>query len=183
MKKIANISKWSLRGAIVLALIYDIYIGHFSGITGGTAVLLLTFVIDFVNNKKRFLSDKLITIYCMFCFFALVLGTMLLFYINISWWDVLMHVFSGIILAFTGNEILCAFQKEPINPFVQFLFVVGFACIGGVFWEIYEFFVDMLLGLDTQMVVSTGINDTMEDLIADVIGGILVGIFYIKQKK
>lgn len=89
-----------------------------------------------------------------------------------------MHFFSVVILGFTANELLCSLTVKPIHPMITAFFIIGFACMSGVIWEIFEFTVDNLLNLDTQMVAMTGVYDTMEDLITDLLGGILVAIYY-----
>lgn len=182
MNKSAKFSLWFLRIAILVALIYDIRIVHFAGIAGGLAVLVMTFVVEWINGKTHILSNQLIVIYCAFCTLALVFGTMLMFYDLISWWDLLMHFFSGVILGFTAIKILGALHPQSIHPFLSFIFIVGFACLGGVVWEIYEFSADILLNLDTQRVLSTGVADTMADLITDFLGGVFVACLYIVQK-
>lgn len=53
------------------------------------------------------------------------------------------------------------------------LFLFSVSVLGGVFWEIYEFSADHLLGTTTQ---GGGNVDTMGDLIADSLGGLLVAI-------
>ena len=45
----------------------------------------------------------------------------------------------------------------------------------GVLWEIYEFAVDRLLGLNMQR-QENGMADTMEDLIVDMLGAVVVAL-------
>ena len=81
------------------------------------------------------------------------MGNMWDFYDKIEWWDLLMHILSGIILGIIGNLML----KKNIGKnlilrrSLRFFFIVGIACIGGVVWEIYEFTIDSLFNLDTQL--------------------------------
>ncbi len=177
MEKLAYYSKWTLRITIALAAVYDLFVFHPVGLAGGAAVFASTYFIDYINKGKFKIADSIISMYCIFCVFALVLGVMLNFYDFIPWWDMLMHVFSGLLLGIAGNILLNSLNqgKKTVN-LLRFLFVVGIACTGGIIWEIYEFTVDALLGLDTQIVELTGVADTMGDLITDFIGGIIAGI-------
>ncbi|MCS4454523.1 hypothetical protein JTT01_18165 [Clostridium botulinum] len=59
-----------------------------------------------------------------------------------------------------------------------FIFILSFAALCGVVWEIYEFTIDTLFNLDMQGVEYTGVTDTMVDLIADLIGSIISYIIY-----
>ncbi|QSX05344.1 hypothetical protein JYG23_11755 [Sedimentibacter sp. zth1] len=179
MKNFAYYSKWALRIGIGIAFIYSLIIRNWIGIAGGLAIFLSTYIIDYINRNRKVISDDLVSLYSIFCIFAVVIGVMFNFYDVISWWDLLMHVFSGIILAIVGNSLLNSLLKgKKTNPTIRFFFLLGFACIGGVVWEIYEFAVDNILSIDTQRVATTLVNDTMSDLITDVMGGLLASIYF-----
>ena len=51
MNKYEFYAKWVLRVGIGLAAIYDLFILNWVGIAGGFAVLLSTFLIDYINKK------------------------------------------------------------------------------------------------------------------------------------
>lgn len=57
--------------------------------------------------------------------------------------------------------------------FLTVLFSISFAIAAGVFWEIYEFTMDILFDLHMQ---GGGLFDTMKDLISNTIGAILTSI-------
>ncbi len=184
MEKIGYYSKWVLRIGIGLAAIYDLFILNWVGIAGGLAILLSTFLIDYINRNKIVISGSLITLYSIYCIFALICGVMLDFYDYISWWDLLMHLFAGIILGIIGNAFINKIQKgKKIDPLIRLFFVIGIACLGGFLWEMYEFIVDSWIGLDTQKVLTTGVSDTMGDLITDFLGGVVAGIYFAKFDK
>ncbi len=179
MEKIAYYLKWTLRIGIACAAIYDLFIFNWVGIAGGLAILLSTFLIDYINTNKKIISDKIIALYSIYCIFALICGVMLNFYDFISWWDLLMHLFAGIILGIIGNSMFNRIQNgKKADPLIRLVFIIGVACMGGIAWEIYEFTVDSWMGLDTQKVLLTGVSDTMWDLITDLLGGILSGIYF-----
>ena len=181
MKELGYYSKWTLRIGIVCAAIYDLFILNWVGILGGLAVLLSTFLIDYINRNKTIISGSLVALYCIYCIFALICGVMLNFYDFIPWWDLAMHLIAGIILGILGNSIINKIQKgKKIDPIIRMFFIIGIACLGGIAWEIYEFAVDSWFGLDTQKVLLTGVADTMGDIITDLIGGILAGIYFAK---
>jgi ABC-type multidrug transport system fused ATPase/permease subunit len=181
MGKLAFYSKWTLRISIIAAAIYDLFILRWVGLAGGAAIFVATYLVDFINmNKKRF-SDNLISLVYIFCMFALVLGVMVNLYDIIWWWDLLMHVVSGVVLGIIANAMLDKIQnRKKVEVLTRFLFVIGVATLGGIFWEIYEFSVDAIAGLDTQKVLMSGVSDTMEDIIANLIGSIAAGIYFAK---
>ena len=184
MKKLGYYSKWTLRIGIGCAAIYCLFIQNWVGIAGGLAVLLSTFLIDYINRNKTVISDSLIALYCIYCLFALICGVMLNFYDLVPWWDLLMHLIAGVILGIVGNSMINKIQKgKKTDPLIRLIFIIGVACIGGIVWEIYEFAIDSWLGLDTQNALLTGAGDTMGDIITDLIGGILAGVYFAKFDK
>lgn len=181
MDKIALYSKWVLRISIIIAAIYDLFIFRWVGIAGGAAIFAATYLVELINTRKKRISDSLIALCYIFCMFALVLGVMLNFYDKIWWWDLLMHVVSGVVLGIITNVMLDRIQdRKKVEVLTRFLFVIGVATLGGVFWEIYEFSIDAIAGLDTQKVIMTGVSDTMEDVIANLIGSIIAGTYFAK---
>ena len=58
-----------------------------------------------------------------------------------------------------------------------FLYIISFVALCGVLWEIYEFTADTIFNLDMQGVSFTGVTDTMEDFIADLVGGIIPALY------
>lgn len=179
-----KIMKWIIRALIIFSFIFTLRTNHWVGTAGGLLFLVITFIVDYVNFKCFKINKTVITVVYFYCIFSLVMGSMWNFYDNIVWWDILMHILSGVILGIIGSIILDYYlHKSKVSPVLRFLFIVGIACIGGVLWEIYEFSIDLFFKLDTQLSKSTGVKDTMEDLITDIIGGIVAGIYFIKIKK
>lgn len=180
MEKTSFYAKWALRIAIIISLFFTVMSNHWVGTAGGTIVLIATFIADFIDYKFFKLNKKVAAMVYIYCLFSLVLGNMWDFYDKIEWWDIVMHILSGIILGVIGNVILG--ENFKCSSIVRFLFVIGIACIGGLVWEIYEFSIDIFFGLDTQLSKISGVLDTMLDLIADLSGGIAAGI-YLSRKK
>jgi len=179
MERIDFFAKWILRFSIAGSLVYTIIIGHWVGTAGGALVLIATFLVDYINKKHHKINPLITAMIYIYCLFSLVMGNMWDFYDKIVWWDLLMHVLSGVILGTVGNTLINKKTgKNQLSKVVKFLFIVGIACIGGVIWEIYEFTIDSLFKLDTQLAKTYGISDTMWDLILDFIGGVGIGIFF-----
>lgn len=184
MQKIDLYAKWLLRISVIGALVYTVLISHWVGTAGGLIVLVATFLVDYINYKIFRINSIITATIYIYCIFSLVMGSMLDFYDKIEWWDLLMHVLSGIILGNIGNVILIKNAgKLKITKTLRLLFIVGIACIGGVVWEIYEFAVDSLFNLDTQLAKGYGIYDTMWDLIMDFLGGVGIGIYFLMVNK
>jgi uncharacterized membrane protein YjdF len=83
--------------------------------------------------------------------------------------------------------------RFQLSPLFVALFAFCFALAAGTIWEIYEFVVDRILGLNmqkymladgTQLVGSAALHDTMEDLIVDAVSALIVSVFgYLMLKR
>jgi hypothetical protein len=148
----------------------------------GLAAILLTFLPKLVEKVLK-KNNKLISfLFMLFIFLASYLGTLRRFYAIFPWWDFAVHLLSGIILgliAFCILKDINIFKNTESIKFRIFalIFIISFATLCGVLWEIYEFTMDNILGADMQVVELTGVADTMGDLIADFIGGAIIGIY------
>ena len=120
----------------------------------------------------------------VFIYAAIFLGEIKSFYAKFWWWDLGLHALSGIALGFTGFVILYTlYQRSRISAtaFSIALFSFSFGLALGTVWEIFEFAMDSLFGLNMQ---KTGLRDTMWDLIVDGLGSFLtasIGFVYIKR--
>lgn len=152
------------------------------------AGIVLAFVLNWVSNKfNTFFMDIFLSIANIFLFISMYLGSIKGFYGLFPWWDVLAHVLSGVIFSLLGFILLFRLHKgldlsDKGQLFLAVLFSMSFGIAAGVFWEIYEFSMNIFFGLNMQ---SGGLLDTMKDLISDTIGAaftsIAVGI-YIKRQ-
>ena len=118
-----------------------------------------------------------------FIFFSLYLGSVRGYYSKFWWWDVALHTSSGFILGIAGFVSLFLLNRTDriprgMRPIFLCLFGVTFAVTLGVLWEIFEYGCDRIgphVGYPSDMQSqSSGVRDTMQDLIVDTIGAIVV---------
>lgn len=140
------------------------------GVVCGAIPLILALFIRLQFNLP------LIIFYFMFLLGSQYFGSILGWY-GLSWWDFFLHVMSGVLLAFAGIALYERFVHRRVGKGISswfiFLFTLSFAALGGVMWEIYEFSMDQFFGMTLQ---GGGNKDTMLDLIADTIGGIVIAL-------
>lgn len=144
---------------------------------------------DFLINHAHHL---MIATLLMFIAAAVLLGEMLNMYDTLWWWDDMLHGLSGLIFGLVGLFIMFGINKRTdmrVSPFFVALFVVCFALAMAVFWEIYEFTLDVVfmttmqqwnmgqnavvIGKDYQ---GMGLRDTMSDLITATVGAFVAGV-------
>ena len=194
-----NKTSMIITNMVRIALICVFIRGFFVGDHSQDFLIILTFFMTYYPSilEKKFgvyLPNTLQIVITLFIFAAQVLGEMSGFYDKISWWDTMLHATSGVILGLVGFLFIYLLnEKGDANVNLSPIFVVivafCFALTMGVFWEIFEFSADRLLGFNMQkfrMPGQDGLIDTMEDLIVDAIGAIIACIFgwrYMEKRK
>lgn len=143
--------------------------------------LFIVLLIPIVLNKYISLSniDKLV-IY-IFIFIADFLGCVVNLFKYISWFDTFTHFLSGIFFFFVGLRMLYLFKAYNKNIYLNIIFALGIVFASACIWEIFEFFMDSVFNMNLQHYKDTGVLDTMEDIIACSLGGVLASIIYNKK--
>lgn len=121
----------------------------------------------------------------LFVFGTLFLGEVFDFYNRFWWWDILLHGASAVglgIIGFLFIFYLFEGDRFAAPPWALAFLGFCFALAMGALWEIFEFGMDQIFGLNMQ---KSGLVDTMSDLIVDAIGaaiGALSGFFWLKGR-
>jgi uncharacterized membrane protein len=149
--------------------------------------LILTFLPAMASrNMKIFLPVEFELTVVVFIYLAMFLGEVHNYYTRFWWWDLLLHGVSGIVLGFVGFLILFVLYEEGkvrARPGTIAFFSVCFALALGTLWEIFEYSMDSLFGINMQ---KSGLVDTMSDLIVDFIGALVTSAFgylYLKGER
>jgi hypothetical protein len=124
----------------------------------------------------------------LFIYATLFLGEFGDFYDRFWWWDIVLHTGSGFLLGQVAFILVYVLNHAPrtelnLSPEFIALFAIAFALAVGALWEIFEFSMDNLLGLNMQR---SGLVDTMWDLIVAFSGACLVsaiGYAYLRNDR
>lgn len=120
----------------------------------------------------------------LFLYATLFLGEVKDFYERFWWWDVFLHGGSAMAFGLTGFLLLfMLFEGDRFAAPAGAIASLGFcfAVTVGAIWEIFEFAMDQIFGLNMQ---KSGLVDTMWDLIVDCLGaavGASWGYLYLKR--
>lgn len=165
------------------------------------ALALVVMFLPSILDKKWNLAipNSMYIMYFVFLYCAVYLGEIRNFYFVIPHWDTMLHTFSGAMLGALGFFLVALLNDAPhvpmqLSPKFVALFAFCFALAAGAVWEIYEFTMDSVLGLNMQkymlefgeqLVGRAALMDTMKDLIVDALGSgiiVLIGYFDLKKK-
>ena len=128
------------------------------------------------------ISEGINLIYITFVFMAHFLGVICELYNYIYWFDKFVHFLSGIVTAFVAIYLLVKCKKDK-NIFFDILVIISLTLAVAAFWEIFEYLSSFYFHMDPQKVLTTGVSDTMGDIIVAFLGSILVSICYYFENK
>jgi CDP-diglyceride synthetase len=117
-----------------------------------------------------------------FVFASLFLGEVRDFYQRIWWWDMALHATSGLLLGIFGFLLVYVLNENArvelsMKPRFVALFAFLFAVAVGSLWEVFEFAMDQVFGMQMQKPMlndPSGLTDTMWDLIVDTLGAAII---------
>jgi len=150
------------------------------------AAFTLTLLPAIFSNRFHIqLPQSFLAAISLFLFATLFLGEIFDFYNKFWWWDVLLHGSSAVGFGIVGFLfVFYLFQGDRYDAPPWALAVIAF-CVAlsiGALWEIFEFAMDQIFGLNMQ---KSGLVDTMWDLLVDTIGasfGAISGFFWLKGR-
>jgi len=112
----------------------------------------------------------------LFIFASIFLGEALDFYERVWWWDLALHGSSAIafgLIGFLFVFMLFDGDRFAAPPLALGLIAFCVAVTVGAIWEIFEFVMDLSLGLTMQ---KSGVNDVMTDIIINAVGAAVAGL-------
>lgn len=92
-------------------------------------------------------------LYTVFSLYAMgpLLGAVFGLYSTLPWWDDLLHGLAGVLFAVCGMQLAYTVNRKGQTSYLMAaVFGVMVSMAIAVFWEIYEFGADVLLGSDMQ---------------------------------
>lgn len=183
MKKINNL-------IIILSLVIElIYFIMNPIITVDNILLLLSYIpvifipriFNFIFKKSKIkITDDIEFAYLIFLILAFLFGSIMGGYSKIYWYDSFTHLLSGVFTAFMAPILLKWLNRYDKKDIIfNIIYIILITLSVAVLWECVEFTIDKVLGMDTQKVLTTGVDDTMKDMICALIGSILYSIYYL----
>lgn len=112
----------------------------------------------------------------LFFFASIFLGEAFDFYERLWWWDLALHGFSAIGFGLIGFLfVFMLFEGDRFAAPPSAIAFVAF-CVAmtiGTVWEIFEFGMDQIFGLNMQ---KSGLMDTMGDLMINTVGSLIASV-------
>ncbi|WP_257299198.1 hypothetical protein [Haloarchaeobius sp. FL176] len=172
----------TLQVGLVGILAFGILARNVSVVVNALAGFGVTLVPAVLARDRELLLDPRFTLVVSAAVFLHSIG-MVGLYDRVWWWDHLTHTFSATVVAVVAYTVVWAVDvhRDDIHlppPFTG-LFVLAFVLAMGVLWEAAEFLARVVaIALGQQPVlILYGLEDSMFDLLFDLLGGIVVMVF------
>lgn len=184
-----------LQVILVLGVVAEIVEKQWFAAVLTSGIVLVTFIPTLLEKRFRvFIPAEFVLLSIGFVFASLFLGEVHGYYTRYWWWDIALHASSGFLLGIIGfllvyvineTETIDVQMKPSFVALFAFLFALGI----GTLWEIFEFGMDFLFGMNMQKEMlgdPSGLTDTMFDLMVDALGALVISVLgygYIKKAR
>ena len=150
-RKIKIFSSGLLAAFFIVTGIYFFIIGD-SGRAVDTLLMTVLLILPFAAERLfRFKIRLSVFIFYMCHILCAMLGHSLRFYFIFPWWDNMLHLFGGALLAIIGFSIPKYFAVRSKNNRVFYgVFALCFAMAVSLAWEFVEYGADNITGTDMQ---------------------------------
>ena len=189
--KIDSFIHWQIHRNITLILKVSLLIGaglhiwqgRYQAAVETVLIIIITFLPLLLGRRFQVkIPHEFECLAVVFVYASLFLGEVHGFYARFWWWDVVLHTGSGFLLGVLGFLLVYTMNEKKeieldMKPKFVALFAFVFALGMGAIWEIFEFAMDQLLGVNMQKPMfndPSGLTDTMWDLIVDGVGAAVI---------
>jgi uncharacterized membrane protein YjdF len=182
---IIHILLWTLRLVILGTVVWTLFQFQWESFFLAVLAYVLSFIPEFIELQfKTFLPVEFDFAVTLFVFLSVFLGEIGGVYERFFWWDAVLHLAFGFTLGYVAFLWLYVKVKQgklDAGPKMKGFIIFCVALALGALWEIFEFFMDQIFGLNMQ---KSGLVDTMWDLIIDAVGAgamAIIGVLYMKK--
>lgn len=159
-----------LRFLVLVTMIAQFFNGNYQNVFLCILTLILFMVPSFIEvNFKIDIPDALEVMVLLFIFAAEILGEIRAYYIAFPYWDTMLHTINGFLAAAIGFSMVELLNRHErfifrLSPLFMAIVAFSFSMTIGVVWELFEWSMDMFLGLDMQKdTVLQSINSVLLD--------------------
>lgn len=131
------------------------------------ALLIIAFFIPHTTYKIDYIG---------YVYLTQVLGTTCGFY-NLPYYDKCMHFLSGAVFVIIGYALLKGYIRQ------RKLLIILLNCVEtaiAFFWEVFEYSGLLLFHYDASRHFTTGVHDTMQDMIFSFVAGLIISYIIYK---
>lgn len=136
----------TIKVLVIISFILELIKGNITNIFLSIITYILFILTDILSKKINISYNSKILIY-IFLYISNILGEVYSLYAKISYFDLIAHFLSGIVISSIAFDIII---KEKIKKVLKIIFVLSIPLAVASLWEVTEFTIDRLLKKDMQ---------------------------------
>lgn len=181
LQKLNNILIFFTSLASVCYAVKDFNYGAYDRLFASLSIIFVLLIPKILNKIFKIkISDALQLVYILFIILVQFLGSVVNLYSKIWWYDLFAHFLSGILTSILALIIMDYFKMyNDKNKYFNILFIICFTLMIASIWEFLEFGAFIFFKMDVQHHLTTGVFDTMEDMLIAFLGCIITSIYYL----
>lgn len=162
----------------LISLVYAFYLNWGGKYFSMTIVACLTpFIMPLLMKLLKIeVPQEFYIINIIFVYFASLWGSCLGGY-HLPYFDKFTHFFSGIIFCEIAYIFYKHFLPNEKRKFLMFIFINALNAMIALFWEFYEYALLFFFNYDAINHYSTGIHDSITDMLVAVIGSFILSLY------
>ena len=163
----------------VVFIVFYIFTSKYNNVGILVGALLSSCFIDILCKKFKLCFSKFVNLLLnILILSAFLLGKALEFYDKIPLYDDILHIYSGALFCIIGYYLLKRINSSRSYSYMSIsficIFMFCFSITTNVFWEVFEFAMDILFKTDMQ---NASLKDTMIDTIDAIAASFITSIF------
>ena len=170
------IAPYVLRIVSTVLLVMSIWDRDLAGIIACFLTIVVSFIPTVLEKDFKITLPWSLDLLMASALLLHVGGNTLKAYYLIPGYDTITHFVSSIFISFMAFVVIYILDKYwdalLMDTYALAFMVVIFTMAMGVVWELFEWGIDLLFGIELQW----GLHDTMKDLLVDTIAGIIMGV-------
>lgn len=159
-----------LRASVLLIMVAQIFNRNFENVFLCILTLVLFMMPSIIERRLHIdLPDTMEIVILLFIYAAEILGEIQAWYLNVPFWDMLLHTLNGFLCAALGFSLVNILNRDNrismnLSPFYVAVMAFCFSMTVGVLWEFFEWAVDCWFAGDMQKdTILTTIRSVMFD--------------------
>ena len=162
----------------LISLVYAFYLNWGGKYFSMTIVACLTpFIMPLLMKLLKIeVPQEFYIINIIFVYFASLWGSCLGGY-HLPYFDKFTHFFSGIIFCEIAYIFYKHFLPNEKRKFLMFIFINALNAMIALYWEFYEYALLIFFNYDAINHYSTGIHDSITDMLVAVIGSFILSLY------
>ena len=145
-----------LRLSVIGIMVAQFFNGNYENVFLCVLTLVLFMMPAMLERGLRIdLPDTLEVIILLFIYAAEILGEIRAYYVQLTFWDTMLHTLNGFLCAAIGFSLVNILNRNErislrLSPFYMAVVAFCFSMTVGVLWEFFERFADTVFLMDMQ---------------------------------